>query len=312
MPATPARTQYSWAMKDASVLARAFDTPDVLEPYTILVVSPGQEALVFCNDRQTVYREGTHQLTDGRSVSVADAIAIFRAGGSVHTSFSSTISIYDVRSRVLPAQTITLFAGDGTELTLTFSGAYRIGDVKRLVSNAVSMRPAQEEGVHEMTLEDPFMQSTLQQMTDAAADALRERVQAAPTAAEARKLVIGNEATNAILRRVNRALATTGLLLERAQVSLMDRACPYCHRPLSLMEIRSRRCGSAEVGCNRQLELCPECGAIVSPEETRCRHCMAELLWCERCKSYAQVEKGRFCTRCKAACYPLLPRGFFQ
>lgn len=311
MPETPAGKQYSWAMKDAAVLARAFDTPEVLEPYTILVVHPGQEALVFCDDRQTVYREGTHQLTDSASVSVSNAIRIFRAGGSVHTGFSAAISVYDVRTRVLPAQNITLFAADGSELTVTFSGAYRIGDVRQLVRNAVSMQPA-GEAVHELTTDDPFIQETLRQMTAAAAETLRERALQAATAAESRKLAIGNEAANLILRRVNRAMAASGFLLERAQLSLLDRACPYCHRQLSLTEIRSRRCGSDTMGCNRKLEICPECRAIVSPEEALCRHCRTELLWCDRCQTYAQVEKGRFCTRCRGACYPLLPRGFLQ
>lgn len=306
-------TQYSWAMKDANVLARGFDTPEVLEPFTAVIVKPGQEALVFIDDKQKLLKDiGTHLITGNLRVSIKDVVDILHAGGTVHTSFSSAITIFDVRSRLLPVENIVLTAADGSETNISFSGSYRIVNVRQLVLNAVSMQPCGEDKVHELTASDPFIRDAVQRMVGIAADALMQRALEAPDATAVKRLLVSPDVHEAITLQVNDALRSTGMLLERFRPSLTERACPYCHRQLSMAEIRARRCGNAEVGCNRDLETCPECGGIVSQGEACCPRCSAELLWCDRCRTFAQVERGRFCTRCHSACYPIPPRSFIQ
>lgn len=306
-------TQYSWAMKDASVLARGFDTPDVLEPYTAVIVKPGQQALVFINDQQKVLRDiGTHLITGNVRVSIKAAVDILHAGGTVHTTFSSAITIFDVRSHLLPEENLTLTAADGSETHVSFSGSYRIADVCQLVTNALSLQSCGEANAHELRMSDPFLRDTVQRMSSIAAGILTQRAQDAPTAADVKRLLVSPGLSEAITRQINEAIRPAGMLLERFRASLTERACPYCHRQLSMMEIRARRCGNAEVGCNRTLEICPECGGIVSQGEVCCPRCSTALLWCDRCRSFAQVERGRFCTRCRSACYPIPPRGFLQ
>lgn len=309
----PAGKQYSWAMKDASVLARSFDTPDILDAYTAVIVQPGQEALVFTDDQLLHLREiGTHLITGSMRVDVRHAYEILRAGGTVHTSFSSAITLFDTRSRLLPPEDLTLMAGDGAEVQLSFGGSYRLADPSLLAMNAVDWKPCGEAGVQELRLDDGFVQDVLGRIIGAAAEEMRRIAREAPSAQEARQRLLRGEASQIILHRANEAIHASGFLLERIRPTIPERTCPYCRRPLSLMELRARRCGDAHSGCNRPLDCCPECGAIVTQEHTACPRCAAELLWCERCKAFTQVEKGRFCIRCHAACYPPLPREILQ
>lgn len=301
--------QYSWAMQDANVLALSFDTPDILDPYTAVVVRPGQEALVFTDDQQLHLREiGTHLISGNMQTTVRRAFEILRAGGTVHTSFSSAITIFDMRSRVLPAQSLTLPAADGSETHLSFGGAYRIADPAVMVAHAMTFRPGALPGTREMHLEDAFIQDTLEQIVQTITGELRRIAQEAPDAGAARTLLTRGACIEAVLRLVNQKIRATGMMLERFRPTPTERTCPYCHRALTLMELRSRRCGDEHTGCGRTLHTCPDCGAIVSPEHAACPRCRSELLWCDRCRAFAQVEHGRFCLRCRTACYPLLPR----
>lgn len=301
--------QYSWAMRDANVLARSFDTPDILEAYTAVIVKPGQEALVFTDDQQMHLREiGTHLITGSLRVDIRQAFDILRNKGTVHTSFSSAITIFDTRSRLLPTENLTLQAGDGGEVHLSFGGAYRIADPVQMVMNAMNLKPCGEEGVNELLLSDGFVQDVLGQIRQIVSEELRRAALETVNAGDARKRLLQSEVTEAIVRRVNGTIRSTGFLLERLRPTLTERNCPYCPHPLSLMELRSRRCGE----CQRTLEFCPECGALASQEHAVCHTCKAPLLWCDRCKTFAQVEKGRFCIRCHTACYPLLPRDLLQ
>lgn len=301
--------QYSWAMKDANVLARSFDTPDILEAYTAVIVKPGQEALVFTDDQQMHLREiGTHLITGSLRVNVRQAFDILRNKGTVHTSFSSAITIFDTRSRLLPTENLTLQAADGSEVHLSFGGAYRIASPAQMVMNAMSLTPCAEEGANELRLDDGFVQDVIGQIREIATEELRRAALETATADEAKKRLLRSEVTEGVIRRVNEVIRSTGFLLERLRPTLTERSCPYCPHPLSLMELRSRRCGE----CQRTLEFCPECGALASQEHAVCHTCKAPLLWCDRCKTFAQVEKGRFCIRCHTACYPLLPRDLLQ
>ena len=301
--------QYSWAMKDANVLARSFDTPDILEAYTAVIVKPGQEALVFTDDQQMHLREiGTHLITGSLRVNIRQAFEILRNKGTVHTSFSSAITIFDTRTRLLPTENLTLQAADGSEVHLSFGGAYRIANPLQMVMNAMSLKPCAEEGVNELRTDDAFVQDVIGQIRQIATEELTRAALEAPDAAEAKKRLPRGDVSEGILRRINEAIRATGFLLERFRPMLTERTCPYCSHPLSLMEMRSRRCGE----CERTLECCPECGSLVSQEHAVCHTCKAPLLWCDRCRTFAQVEKGRFCIRCHTACYPLLPRELLQ
>lgn len=309
MPDMSVGKMYSWAMKDPASLARGFATPDVLEANAAVIVQPGQEALVFIDDDLKHFDQiGTHVMTGTMRVNLADAIRIAQAGGTVHTSFSTAITLFDMRARLLPPETIVLPTAGG-EAFLTLSGAYRIAQVALLVRSALPMSPAADApGAFDLRTDSPFMQDVFRQMTETACTVLRSLAGNAQSAEEAAALALQPGTREELLRQVNQALARTGFVMDSIRLSLAERTCPYCRRQLSAMELRARRCGNAEVGCNRPLESCPSCDAIVAQGQLICHRCRAELLWCDACRAYVQVEKGRFCTRCKRACYPFLPR----
>ena len=138
MPDMSVGKLYSWAMKDTNSLARGFTTPDVLEANAAVIVKPGQEAIVFIDDDLKHFDQiGTHVMTGTMRVNIADAIRIARAGGSVHTSFASAITIFDVRTRLFPPETLTLPTASGEEVYITLSGAYRIVNVPLMVRSAL-------------------------------------------------------------------------------------------------------------------------------------------------------------------------------
>lgn len=304
---------YRWPMRDASILVRSFDTPDILEPYTTVILQPGQEAIVFTDDRLMHLTEvASHMITGNMRVDLQQTFRILQAGGTVHTSFGSAITLFDVRTRLLPTESLMLKTADGSQVHLSFGGAFRIADPTRMVMNALHLQPCAGGGAHELRMDDPFVQDVIRRITDIAAEELAQAAQTCAHAEEAKKRLPRSEVTAPILRRVNDTIRQTGFLLERLRPTLTERACPYCHRPLSMQEIRNRRCGDENTGCNRPLEVCPECGALVTQEYAACPRCAAELTWCDRCRRFAQVEKGRFCIRCHTACYPPLPRELLQ
>lgn len=309
MPDMSVGKLYSWVMKDTGSLARGFATPDVLEANAAVIVKPGQEAIVFIDDDLKHFDQiGTHVMTGTMRVNIADAIRIARAGGSVHTSFASAITIFDVRNRVFPPETLVLPTAEG-DAYITLSGSYRISSVPLMVRSALPMTPSLEDpGAFDLRADSDFIRDVISQITSVATAVLREQVRDAQSPADVTKLTLRPEVTDEIVRQVNAALSRTGFRMDSARLSLTERTCPYCRRQLSALELRSRRCGNDKVGCNQQLESCPSCDAIVARGQTICPRCHQELLWCENCRTYAHVERGRFCTRCKAACYPFLHR----
>lgn len=301
---------YSWVMKDTGSLARGFATPDVLEANAAVIVKPGQEAIVFIDDDLKHFDQiGTHVMTGTMRVNIADAIRIARAGGSVHTSFASAITIFDVRTRLFPPETIMLPTAGGEDVYITLSGAYRIVNVPLMVRSALPMTPSPEDpGAFDLRADSDFVRDIVGQMASIADAILRQETAAAQTPAEAAKMALRPGVTDEIVRQVNAALSRTGFRMDSARLSVTERACPYCRRQLSALDIRNRRCGNAQTGCNQPLESCPTCDAIVGKGQTICHRCRSELLWCDNCKAYAQVEHSRFCKRCRGACYPFLSR----
>ena len=42
----------------------------------------------------------------------------------------------------------------------------------------------------------------------------------------------------------NVSLNRTGFRMDSARLSIAERSCPYCHRQLTALDIRNRRCGN--------------------------------------------------------------------
>lgn len=310
MPDMSVGKLYSWAMKDTNSLARGFTTPDVLEANAAVIVKPGQEAIVFIDDDLKHFDQiGTHVMTGTMRVNIADAIRIARAGGSVHTSFASAITIFDVRTRLFPPETLTLPTASGEEVYITLSGAYRIVNVPLMVRSALPMTPSRDDpGAFDLRADSDFVRDIVNQMVSIAQALLRQETAAALTPAEAAKTALRPGLTDEIVRQANVSLNRTGFRMDSARLSIAERSCPYCHRQLTALDIRNRRCGNEQTGCNQPLESCPNCDVIVVKGQTVCHRCRAELLWCDSCNAYVQVEHSRFCKHCRSACYPFLPR----
>jgi len=189
MPDMSVGKLYSWAMKDTNSLARGFTTPDVLEANAAVIVKPGQEAIVFIDDDLKHFDQiGTHVMTGTMRVNIADAIRIARAGGSVHTSFASAITIFDVRTRLFPPETLTLPTASGEEVYITLSGAYRIVNVPLMVRSALPMTPSRDDpGAFDLRADSDFVCDIVNQMVSIAQALLRQETAAALTPAEAAK-----------------------------------------------------------------------------------------------------------------------------
>lgn len=299
---------YSWSMPDPLVLAHRFNTPEVLPPFTSVVVKPGQQAFTSVNDVQTVHREAaTHVLTGTLNHTIEQAVTIGQMGGEAHISYHAEIILFDMRPKVLPQETILLTAANGEEVAAFLSLTYQVDSVEALNCCGAVYQPAADAS--EIRQDDPVLEAAFRQAMAHITHALEQMAAKECDAAAVEKLTASTALTE-LCRSARCFLAPAGLLLKSVRISPVRRICPYCSLHLSLTELKNLRCEKED--CRRQLHACPSCGKLVRLGDTSCPHCRHELLWCGApgCQQYRLVDRGRFCPVCRRACYPLPPRTF--
>lgn len=315
MPQQPCAVPYSWTMTSSNVLAHRFNLPEPLEPFTSLTVRPGQTGLAFINGEEIICREEqTHVLTGDVQHNVREAIGQLSQGGKALLLHHGEITLFDTRLKALPKETIQLKAANNDEVFAFLNLVVQVGNVRELKNKCSDFTPcADGSGDSELTLDAPLLRDAFAKVVSDVTTALE---QAAAQAADQDGVyaLLADHALLSDLRRnaERKLLHPLGLVLDSIRLTRTERACPYCSRQLSVLEIRGRRCQS----CGCALHHCPGCNRILRSDQAVCPNpnCGEKLLWCgsKGCETFRRPERGRFCPVCRGACYPPKQLEFFR
>ncbi|MBQ2953267.1 MAG: hypothetical protein IJE07_06885 [Clostridia bacterium] len=311
---------YAWEARDASVLAHRFALPAKLPPYTALTVSPGQRGLVFLGNATYVLENaGLHLITASLIHTIAEGAEFsLEAFDGAILPYNARITLFDMRPRLWPCETIDLVSANGEHATINLSLSFRAEDVAKLDACGATFQPAGDD--RQMRLDDPVITEAFRRAIADATQRLLRCAAEAPSADEAIASSLSPRTRGDVLALVNSHLTPLGLRALPPHMSPAHATCPYCFKPLSITEIRSRFCsatdeeGKPQKGCGRRLHACPHCQTIVGSDRSICPNpnCAKELLFCHTpgCETYRSVERGRFCPVCRRACYPVPDREF--
>lgn len=302
---------YSWEMSDPLVLAHRFALPEILPPYTSVTVAPGQNGLVFINSQVHLLKQaGLTLLTADLIHNLATGHRLTAGMGEAILPYNTQITLFDMRQKLWPAETIDLTAANGEHAVVSLSIAYAVNDPEKLDRCGASYQPC--TGGSQMRQDDPKIAEAFRRAVADVANRLQQRASALPAARDVIASVTAPAMRSEVRSVCDGHLSPLGLQAAQPHLSPTHTTCPYCQKPLSFTEIRRRFCsavddeGQPQKGCNRRLHACPSCQTLVGFDRRTCPSCETELLYCSTpgCETYRRVERGRFCTVCKRACYP--------
>ena len=296
-----------WHMDDPDVLAYRFDLPQELKEYTAVTVFPDQKGLAFLNSQHFFLGEpdNTYMLTGDRIDSVVQGYHIMQAGSTPVTAVNPRLTLFDMRVKERQSDFIELKNSENrTLLIVRIVISYRLSDTEaglnQFLSHAAAFRPGSSGS--QIHLSDVAALPTFETAVNAVHSFLSARLSGLTDPREAKAAIQQARDSRELMTCITRELTVCGLVPDALHILPVDALCPHCQHPLSLEDIKARRCSH----CAEDLYSCPHCQALIGPHHDRCPVCRRdeELLFCESCRSYCIPVRGRFCPACHRACYP--------